>query len=84
MIASLTLVIQALFSLQLFHEHVTNADEHTSHITDARTIAAASSIRNLFRAIKEMKAASEGPLMTHSCILDPQPLVGKGSIRSLL
>ena len=62
-------VIQALFSLQLFREHVSNFDEHSSHTTDTRTIAAASSIRNLFRAIEDMKAASDGPLMTHNYIL---------------
>ena len=62
-------VIQALFSLQLFREHVSNFDEHSSHTTDTRTIDAASSIRNLFRAIEEMKAASDGPLMTHDYIL---------------
>ena len=62
-------VIQALFSLQLFREHVSNFDEHSSHTTDTRTIAAASSVRNLFRAIDQMKAASDGPLMTHNYIL---------------
>ena len=62
-------VIQALFSLQLFREHVSNFDEHSSHTTDTRTIAAASSIRNLFRAIEKMKAALDGPLMTHDYIL---------------
>jgi hypothetical protein len=61
-------VIQALFSLQLFREHLSNSYEHSS-TTYTRTMAAASYIRNLFREIKEMKAASYGPLMTHDYIL---------------
>ena len=64
MIASLTLVIQALFSLQLFRERVSNFDEHSFHATDTPTMDAACSTRNLFRAIKEIKAASEEPLLT--------------------
>ena len=64
-----TIVIQVLFSLQLFCEHVSNFDEHSSHTTDSCTIAAASSKRNLFIAMKEIKAASDGPLMTHNYIL---------------
>ena len=57
-------VIQALFSLQSFRDHVRNFDEADSHTKDA-----AFSIKKLFRAIEEIKATSDGPLTTHNYIM---------------
>jgi ubiquitin C-terminal hydrolase len=57
-------VIQALFSLQSFRDHVRNFDEADSHTKDA-----AFSIKKLFRAIEEIKATSDGPLTTHDYIM---------------
>ena len=62
-------VIQALFSLQSFRDHVRNFDERNFDEANSHTKNAASSIKRLFRAIEQMKATSNGPLTTHNYIM---------------
>ena len=62
-------VIQALFSLQSFRDHVMNFDERNFDKANSHTKNAASSIKRLFRAIEQMKATSDGPLTTHNYIM---------------
>ena len=62
-------VIQALISLQSFREHVRNFDDQNSHTQNSHKMDAASSIKDLFEKLEEMKAQSDGPLMTHDYIM---------------